>query len=349
MERSDKIGLSVAGAGHVLLLAGLSFGLFRAPEPPVVKQPSIDVSFVDEVALEASTRSPAPAPTAVAPEEGPVEDAAPAPQPEPEPEPVVKPAPPRPAPPPPPAPKAQPKPEPTPKPKPTPKPTPTPTPTPKPTPKPVPKKPDPKPVADKPAKKPEPKPPAEKPKAAAAPASEPRKPAKASNAKSDTPAKSAPSKSAAKDSKAKDSAGEGKGEKPRGSRLGPNFLKGIAAESPAPAKAAVASSAKLGPAEARALNMEISRQLQPHWRAPTGADVDQLVTILRWRLNPDGTLSSGPELVEQTGQTDTNAPQQKLHVEAAIRAVRAAAPFDLPPQYYNSWKNIVSFRFDKRL
>ncbi|WP_326490625.1 hypothetical protein [Sphingobium sufflavum] len=141
--------------------------------------------------------------------------------------------------------------------------------------------------------------------------------------------------------------GSGKAEKPRGSRLGPNFLAGVADDTPAPPTKAAA--APLGEAEKRALNNEISRQLKPRWKAPTGADADQLVTILRWRLNEDGSLASGPELVEQTGKTDTNRPQQQLHVEAAIRAVRAAAPFDLPLQYYSSWKNIVAFRFDKRL
>jgi hypothetical protein len=99
----------------------------------------------------------------------------------------------------------------------------------------------------------------------------------------------------------------------------------------------------------RALNQEISRQLQPHWRAPSGADADQLVTTLRWRLNPDGTLAAGPELVSQTGVTDSNRPQAELHKEAAIKAVRAAVPLHLPPEYYDYWKNIVSFRFDKRL
>ena len=54
-------------------------------------------------------------------------------------------------------------------------------------------------------------------------------------------------------------------------------------------------------------------------------------------------------LVEQTGKTDSNRPQQQLHIEAAIRAVRAAAPFDLPEEYYDNWKFIKAFRFDRRL
>lgn len=332
MERSEKIGLSVAAAGHVLLVAALSLGLLSPPAITPPKQDAIDVSFVDEVSLKASTKSPAPPATAVAPDVGAPEDAAPAPEAESEPTPEPKPTPP--PPPPPPAPKPQPKAE----------------------PKPVPKaepKPAPKPVV----KKPEPPKPQPKPVAAAAPEVKKTPPAKPTPKPSTSTAKSTASAPAAKStatSKAKPdtkstATGTGKADKPRASRLGPNFLQGIAGDTPTPPAKAPASNAPLGAAEARALNQEISRQLQPYWRAPTGADVDQLVTTLRWRLNADGTIASGPEVVDQTGKTDTNRPQQQLHIEAAIRAVRAAAPFKLPPEYFNYWKNIVAFRFDKRL
>ncbi|HEX7852965.1 MAG TPA: cell envelope biogenesis protein TolA [Sphingobium sp.] len=339
MERSDKIGLSVAAAGHVLLLAALSFGLFKAPKAPTPKQATIDVSLVDEVALQSSTRSPAPPTTAQAPEVGPVEDAAPAPAPEPEP--VAKPTP---APtPPPPTPRPQPKPEPKPVPK----------PEPRPEPKPVPK-PAPKPVVQKPAPEPKktPPPPKPKPVAAAAPEVKQTPPAKPATKPATTPSKSTtPAKSAApaKTDTKSTASGSGKAEKAHGSRLGPNFLRGIADDTPNPPAKTAASAAPLGAAEARALNAEITRQLKPKWKAPTGADVDQLVTILTWRLNKDGSIASGPTVVEQTGKTDTNRPQQQLHIEAAIRAVRAAAPFDLPPQYYENWKFIEAYRFDKRL
>jgi hypothetical protein len=329
VERSEKIGLSVAAAGHVLLVAALSLGLFQPPPLAPPKQQPMDVSLVDAVALTAATRNPSPPATAVAPDIGAPEDAAPAPEAEAPPAPKPEPAPPPPTP----APKAQPKPEPKPVPKAEPKPAPKPI-----AKKPQPPKPTPKPAAAAPEVKKAPAKPTPKP--AAKPADKPSKATSSSATKSAAPSKAKP------DAKSTAS-GTGKAEKPRGSRLGPNFLAGIEGDSPAPPKAAAAG--PLGATEARALNTEISRQLKPHWRAPTGADVDQLVTILRWRLNADGTLASGPDLVEQTGKTDTNRPQQQLHIEAAIRAVRAAAPFDLPPDYYPYWKNIVSFRFDKRL
>jgi hypothetical protein len=136
--------------------------------------------------------------------------------------------------------------------------------------------------------------------------------------------------------------------RPRASMLG-DVLKGL----DAPAKSSGTSTETTGTAPlsaeaSRALSAEIRRQIKPFWRAPTGVDADKLVTQLRWRLNPDGTLSAAPALLNQSGKTASNQPQQQLHVEAAIRAVRAAAPFTLPPDFYDNWK-LIEFSFDKRL
>ncbi len=137
---------------------------------------------------------------------------------------------------------------------------------------------------------------------------------------------------------------------PRRAALLGNVLNGLDAPAKNQSTAQTASgNAPLSAEAARALSAEIRRQLKPYWRAPTGVDADKLVTTLRWRLNPDGTLAAGPELVKQDGKTASNQPQQSLHVEAAIRAVRAAAPFRLPPDLYDNWKYIEEFGFDRRL
>jgi hypothetical protein len=93
----------------------------------------------------------------------------------------------------------------------------------------------------------------------------------------------------------------------------------------------------------------ISRQLKPKWAAPQGVDADKLVTILSWSLNRDGTLAGRPTVVRQDGITDSNRPQAERHAEQAIRAVQLAAPFDLPEEYYDAWKRVASFRFDRKL
>ena len=76
-------------------------------------------------------------------------------------------------------------------------------------------------------------------------------------------------------------------------------------------------------------------------------DVEKLVTLLDWDLNADGTPAGRPRLKSQSGITDANRPQAGRHAELAIRAVQLAAPFDLPAEYYDHWKRIRNWRFDR--
>ena len=132
-----------------------------------------------------------------------------------------------------------------------------------------------------------------------------------------------------------------------GSRIGSNFLDGMKdgvadADAPIPASQ-IGSQAKASLAQA------IARQLKPHWSSPQGADADLLVTVLAFDLNSDGSLAGPPRVVSQSGVTDSNRPQAGRHAELAIRAVRLAAPFDLPAKYYNAWKRVSAFSFDRKL
>ncbi|MCA1662541.1 MAG: hypothetical protein LC648_10520 [Novosphingobium sp.] len=132
-----------------------------------------------------------------------------------------------------------------------------------------------------------------------------------------------------------------------GSRIGDDFLKGVpggeargASQSPPAARA--------GPQVAASLRQAVARQLKPHWVAPQGAEADQLVTILRFSLNRDGSLAGRPTVVDQSGVTAANRAQQARHAEQAVRAVQLAAPFDLPEEFYAQWKTVTS-RFDRKL
>ena len=125
------------------------------------------------------------------------------------------------------------------------------------------------------------------------------------------------------------------------------LLDGVA-ERPSEGKATSAPAAVAGPAVKASLGAEVQRQLKPHWRAPTGADVDQLRTTIQVRLGRDGSLAGEPRVLRQTGVTDSNRAQAELHAERAIRAVKLAAPFNLPAEYYDAWK-VISPIFDKRL
>ena len=131
-----------------------------------------------------------------------------------------------------------------------------------------------------------------------------------------------------------------------GSRLGDDFLEGAGSSERSTNRTTAA--ATFGAAEAASLNSAISRQIKPHWNAPQGVDVEQLVTLVRFRLNQDGTLEGRPSCVGQSGETPSNAAQKGLHCERAIRAIQLAAPFDLPDEFYDKWK-LVTSRFDRRL
>ncbi|NVE95971.1 energy transducer TonB [Altererythrobacter lutimaris] len=136
-------------------------------------------------------------------------------------------------------------------------------------------------------------------------------------------------------------------ERSTGSRIGDNFLTG-SGDSTSSEDARIPAS-QIGASAQASLRQAISRQIKPHWNAPSGLDAEQLITILAFRLNEDGTLAGRPRVVRQAGINASNRPQADLHAERAIRAVQRAAPFDLPPEYYNAWRNVSEWRFDRRL
>lgn len=106
--------------------------------------------------------------------------------------------------------------------------------------------------------------------------------------------------------------------------------------------------AEFGPKQVAALGAAINRQLKPYWQAPQGADAELLVTRVRFRLNTDGSLAGEPQVLGTTGQNEANKAQVQRHQEQAIRAVKRAAPFDLPKELYDGWK-VVTTSFDRRL
>ncbi|MBV1916726.1 MAG: hypothetical protein KUG65_01485, partial [Sphingomonadaceae bacterium] len=137
-------------------------------------------------------------------------------------------------------------------------------------------------------------------------------------------------------------------ERSGGSRIGSDFLEGTRGAQGTSRSSSPRAEA-IGRRVRSALSGAITRQLKPHWIAPQGADAERLVTVLAWDFNMDGSLSGRPRVVRQLGITDANRAQVSRHAEQAIRAVQLAAPFNLPDDYYDGWKRIAAFRFDKRL
>ena len=132
------------------------------------------------------------------------------------------------------------------------------------------------------------------------------------------------------------------------SRISNDFLQGVTGTQ-ASGAAHNPPAAAIGPAVRSALLGAVSRALKPRWIAPQGAEADKLITFVTWNLNRDGTLAGPPRVVRQEGITDANRPQAARHAEQAVRAIQLAAPFNLPAEYYDAWKRIAEFRFDRKL
>lgn len=324
LTREEGLGLAISIAGHAALLAVL---LLRPATQTIVLPPDrVEVTISEDVGITSTSPNPkAEAATDEAPETG---EAAPAPEAEPAPLPPA------------PAPRVI---E-------TPKPA-----APRPVARTEPPKPQPRPVE---TRRPEPKPP--KPVVKEAPRQEPRKPvvrevARPTSAR--TSAVDRASRTATTSAKpAVRSAGTASApakattptKTPGASRFAEAFKTGTPGATSQSGSGAPA--AAIGPQQISALNAAIGRQLKPHWRgkAPEGAEAELLVTKVRFRLNRDGSLAGEPQVLSTSGQTEANQPQVARHQEQAVRAVRLAAPFDLPEALYDGWKTITT-NFDRKL
>ncbi|PNU02461.1 hypothetical protein [Novosphingobium guangzhouense] len=322
VRKEERAGFVVAVLLHGAVLAAI---LYSPRANNVVKPPErIEVTISDDVAMTSTAPNPGEASPDKSPEVGqPAPEAAPsppepAPAPEPEPAPAPEPAP---------RVVEKPKPQPKPEPKPVPKPKPKPVEKPKPAP---PKPAPPKPAPPKPAAKPAPKAP-------------PRK----SSAIDDIVRKPSPKPApAGKTSGSSNSATPPK--KAGSSAFDDAFKSGTPGATSSAPKQTGTPAAAIGASARSALGAAINRQLKPHWQAPQGADVELLVTKVRFRLNRDGSLAGAPEVIGTSGVQASNRAQVERHQEQAVRAVRLAAPFELPDDLYDGWK-VVTTTFDRRL
>ena len=331
-NRSVRTGVVVAAIVH----AGLLYLLSRAgppqqpPAPPA--EAPLEVSLVTAVAPEAQSPTAEPPAPSIAPETGAPADAAPPPAPTPQPAPA-KPAPRQPAPPQP----AAAKPEPA-------KPAP-------PQPKPAPAAPAPKPAPVKPVPtKPAPvaKPAPVKPQAAAAkPAPSRPAPVKPGPVKPTTRLAGLSSSLAAGSSPAATAA------RPRGARLGGDFLAGLSADAPARKPTAAAPGTKVGPYPTASIVGAIARQIQPcaDRQVNPGPGANRIVTTLNIRLNQDGTLAATPTKVRQAGVDDENGRYAQRVVDLGVAAFKGCTPLRLPTEYYSTanggWSNI-NYRWQLR-
>lgn len=277
IDRAEKAGLGVAVAGHALLFAALSLGIFTRAKLPSVNEP-LDVILVDDVGLRSAVPNPATEPPAPseAPELAPPEEPAPAQQ-----EPI-----------------------------------------------PAPIEPAPKPKASDVPQAPKP---ADKPKPTEKPAEKPQ-PAKKEETRDQS------------DRRRPDRDAKGKAEKPGASRLGANFLKGISDD---PKGKAATPRAQVSGAAMQGLAAALARQFKPCYELGSlqGTSAMSIVTTLRLRYQPDGTVAAQPEVVEQTGIEAGNRSYAQQMSDIARRAVLRCTPVKLPAELYKGGWDDFQLRF----
>jgi hypothetical protein len=92
----------------------------------------------------------------------------------------------------------------------------------------------------------------------------------------------------------------------------------------------------------------LKSQIYRCWSPPTGApDARDLVVDYDLALNPDGSVGR-LQLTPGSAMAAAGNGYTRAAAEAASRAIYQCAPYRLPPDRYNLWREINPLRFDPR-
>ena len=92
----------------------------------------------------------------------------------------------------------------------------------------------------------------------------------------------------------------------------------------------------------------LTSQIERCWSIPSGAPyAEELIVALRIRLNQDGSLNTAPEIVDKVKYQTSPNRYYRVAVDSAVRAVLRCAPYDLPADKYDAWRD-VRITFDPR-
>lgn len=90
-------------------------------------------------------------------------------------------------------------------------------------------------------------------------------------------------------------------------------------------------------------------QIQPCWNPPVGAPhPERLVVEFHLFLNPDGSVAQPPQLTGDSVSRVSRDQFVQAAAEAARRAIYTCAPYKLPADRYQEWREIDPFRFDPK-
>lgn len=97
-----------------------------------------------------------------------------------------------------------------------------------------------------------------------------------------------------------------------------------------------------------AIRVSINSQVLRPWNAcaVTGIDIEKLRARVSFSLDRNGNVIAIGEPV-LSGLTESNRPQAGRFGECAVRAIKVGAPYRLPPEFYEYWKN-YNLTFDKK-
>ncbi|HEY0104945.1 MAG TPA: hypothetical protein VGB91_02590 [Rhizomicrobium sp.] len=119
----------------------------------------------------------------------------------------------------------------------------------------------------------------------------------------------------------------------------------------APRNARVADRSVRGVGSMNAMTMDLQdalrNQIAQCWSPPVGAPhPEQLRPQFRLQLNRDGTVAGMPQLTLQSAADAAGNPYMRAAIEAARRAIMTCQPYKLPPDKYDTWRDIDSLDFD---
>lgn|SRR5512135_364912 len=130
------------------------------------------------------------------------------------------------------------------------------------------------------------------------------------------------------------------------------LLNKLTAPAATPRNAKVADRTTRGVGAMNAMTMDLSdalkNQIAQCWNPPVGAPhPEQLIPVFRLFLAPDGNVVQPPQLAADSAAQAASDPFMRAAAEAARRAIYTCAPYKLPADKYNIWRDIT-VDFDPR-
>ena len=128
-------------------------------------------------------------------------------------------------------------------------------------------------------------------------------------------------------------------------RLGDEILKGIGND-PSPSRS-TRSAARMTGQAAASIAQAIARQVQPcaDRQVYPGPGAERIVTAIRLRLKPNGSLAGPPEVIRQSGTDLENGRYARRVADLAVRSFVECSPLrGLPADLYDvqgGWSNFV--------